>query len=114
MSKIHWIARVAIRPAGYEAFRRDFQSRSATAPPYTVHSCKPVLQISPNEQDRAGGMKYEFAAVQPKLKGDHRDGIYNECPVGRTFVPASCLRQNRQAFPTFLHYVHLPCQSLCN
>src|SRR5262249_45630712 len=50
-----------------------------------VHPGEPILQIAPDEENRAEGMQSNPAAMKPELKGDDSDRIDDEGALGRAF-----------------------------
>src|SRR5258706_5367254 len=88
MPEIHGIARVAVRAFGHDAFRRHFKTWAAAAMRCAVSSHQSVLQIAPNDKNRANGVDDQRAAMQTQFKCDDRNRIDDKSPVGRALVPA--------------------------
>src|SRR5258705_8356361 len=91
MPEIHGIARVAVRAFGHDGFRRHLKAWATAAIRHAVSSHEPLLQIAPNDQNRAGGVDGERVTMQAQLKRNDRNRVDDKGPVGRSLVPAPYL-----------------------
>src|SRR5580765_3408111 len=91
MPEVHRVATPTVRPVGHQPFRRNRDSRPASALAQAKTADEVVLQISPGEERQGPELDPRKTLLQRRLGGDEQDRPDDESAVRGAREPPHAL-----------------------